>query len=91
MIFHTRQRNIQNVIPKLEINGTPIEYVKHFNFLGIVLDEHMTWVPHTNKLACKIARTIGTLKRLKRLLPQSILITLYNSLVLPHLNYGILT
>ena len=91
MIFHTRQRNIQNVIPKLVINGTPIEYVKHFNFLGIVLDEHMTWVPHTNKLACKIARTIGTLKRLKRLLPRSILITLYNSLVLPHLNYGILT
>ena len=91
MIFHNRPRNIQNLIPKLTIDGIPIEYVKIFNFLGIVLDEHMTWNPHINKIACTIARTIGTLKRLKRILPQSILKTLYNSLILPHLSYGILT
>lgn len=91
MVFHNRQRNIKNMIPKLTIDGIPIEYVRNFNFLGIVLDEHMTWNPHTNKVACTIARTIGTLKRLKRFLPQSILKTLYNSLILPHLSYGILT
>ena len=51
----------------------------------------MTWKPHVNKVACKIARTIGTINRLKRFLPKSVLQILYNSLVLPHLNYGILT
>ena len=91
MVFHNRQRNIEDIIPKLEINGIPIERVKQFNFLGITLDEHMSWNKHISKVACKISRTIFTLTKLKRFLPQSILKTLYNSLILPHLTYGILT
>ena len=90
MVFHNRQNNITDIIPKLKINGIPIEHVKQFNFLGIIIDEHMTWNQHINKVACKITRTIYTLTRLKRFLPQSILRTLYNSLILPHLSYGIL-
>ena len=38
----------------------------------------------------KISKTTGILCRLKRLVPQTVLLTLYNSLVLPYLNYGIL-
>ena len=91
MVFHHRQCNIKDKIPNLHLDGIPIERVKQFNFLGIVLDEHMTWNAHTNKVACNIARTIGTLKRLKRFMPLSILKTLYNALILPHLSYGILT
>ena len=91
MVFHNRQTNIKNMLPNLKINGISIEYVKQFNFLGIVLDEHMTWSPHINKVACKISRTIYTLTRLKKFLPLSILKMLYNSLILPHLSYGILT
>ena len=66
VIFHYKQTNINNMIPKLEINGIPIERVKQFNFLGIILDEHMTWKSHIKKVACKISRTIYTLTRLKR-------------------------
>ena len=51
----------------------------------------MTWSAHINKVACKISRTIYTLTRLKKFLPLSILKMLYNSLILPHLSYGILT
>ena len=90
MLFHYKQRNISETTPKLKINGTLIEKVKTFNFLGITIDEHMTWKPHTQKVACKIAQTIGTMKRLKKFLPQNIMKMLYNSLVLPHLTYGII-
>ena len=91
MVFHYRQRNISNLLPTLKINNIPIEHVKEFNFLGIVLDECMTWNAHVNEIACKVARTVGTMKRLKRFLPPSILKLLYNSLVIPYINYGILT
>ena len=90
MLFHHRQKNIKNIIPKLMINKVPIEYVTEFNFLGITLDECMTWNRHINRIACKMSCTIGTLKRLKRLLPFSVLKMLYNSLILPYINYGIL-
>ena len=43
-----------------------------------------------NKIANKISRSIGILNKLKRCLPQDTLYLLYNSLVLSHLNYGIL-
>ena len=91
MVFHYRQRFIKNIIPKLMINNIPIEHVKKFNFLGIVLDECMTWDAHINKISSKIAFTIYTMKRIKKFIPSSILLTIYNSLILPYINYGILT
>lgn len=91
MLFHNRQKNISNLIPNLQLNGTQIELVKEFNFLGVLFDECMTWKSHINKICSKLSCTIGTLNRLKRFLPNYTLNTLYNALVLPHINYGILT
>ena len=90
MIFHYKQKKINDIIPKLIINKVAIERVDEFNFLGLIIDEHMTFKSHANKIAAKIACTIGTMKRLKHFLPTSILRTLYNSLILPHLTYGII-
>ena len=50
----------------------------------------MTWKAHTQKIANKISRALGIINSLKNTLPHYILITLYNSLVLPHLQYSIL-
>ena len=41
MIFHTRQKNIDQLI--FSINGKQIEDVKFFKFLSIMFDEHLTW------------------------------------------------
>merc|ERR1712237_216995 len=43
MIFHHRQKNISNINLQLFINNTKIEQVKEFDFLGMVIDECMTW------------------------------------------------
>ena len=90
MIFHYMQRNISNIIPELHINNHIIERVKEFNFLGTIFDENLTWNQHTQKVANKISRTLGMLNRLKHTLPHTALKLLYNSLILPHLQYGIL-
>ena len=90
MIFHYTQRNISKFIPDLHINNHVIECVKEFNFLGTIFDENLTWNSHTQKVANKISRTLGMLNRLKHTLPFSALKLLYNSLILPHLQYGIL-
>ena len=39
----------------------------------------------------KCSKTIGVLNTLKYLLPLSVKLILYNSLILPNLNYGIMT
>jgi hypothetical protein len=88
MIFHSIQRATVN--PNIILDNTPVEIVDHFNFLGIVIDKHMNFKAHVDKICIKISRAIGVMNKLKNFLPESILLTLYNSLVLPHLNYGIL-
>ena len=64
--------------------------VEDFNFLGLTIDQHMTWNAHIQKISNKISRSLGVMNRLKRYLPQNILRTIYNSLILPHINYSIL-
>ena len=88
MVFHMPQKKI--IIPNLQIADTVIEFVDAFKFLGITISKHLTWNNHVMQVTNKIARTIGMMHNLKKILPLNILRILYNSLVLPHLNYGIL-
>ena len=90
MIFHYRQRNISSLIPILKINNNIIKQVTEFDFLGTIFDQNLNWNKHVQKVANKVSRTIGLLNRLKRILPQNTLKLIYNSLVLPHFQYGIL-
>ena len=90
MIFHYRQKNISRFIPEIRIGETIIERVHDFNFLGLTIDENMTWKSHIHKITNKISRAIGIINSLKNTLPRSILLTLYNSLIVPHIQYSIL-
>ena len=73
----------------VEIDGEKVKYVSEFNFLGVTLDEFLTWTPHTKRIQSKISRSLGVIKRVRKLLPRDKLITLYNSLILPHFNFGV--
>ena len=90
MLFHHSKKNVNNLNLKLYINGIPIEKVKSFKFLGTTLDENMSWNVHAKIVRTKIATIAGTLYRLKRFLPKQALHTIYNALIQPHLNFGIL-
>ena len=54
------------------------------NFLGIYIDEHLSWAQHTEFLSKKIARNVGILSKLKHFIPMYIMNTLYYSLILSH-------
>ena len=91
MIFHHKQRNIEDLIPQLKLNEQIIERVTDFDFLGLTIDQHLTWNGHVQKISNKISRSLGIMCKLKRFLPQNIMKFLYNSLILPHLQYCILS
>ena len=88
MVFNMPQKKV--VIPRLKLADTEIESVDQFNFLGITLDKHLNWNAHTNKLFGKISRNTGILNQIKLFLTSRILKTIYSSLILCQLNYGIL-
>ena len=91
MVFHTqhKHRYIKPPVPK--VNNTNIEKVEQFKFLGFTLDSNLNWKKHPDNITNKCSQIIGILHRLKPILPQSIKIMLYNALLLPHINYCLVT
>ena len=58
-------------------------------FLGIHFDKKLNFVNHITEMSMKVAKSIGLLNKLNRFLPETILKTLYTSLIHPYLSYGI--
>ena len=59
-------------------------------FLGITINNKLNWNSHINKVTNKISKTVGILNKLRSFLPSGVLQTIYNTLILPHMIYGIL-
>ena len=69
------------------IDGSIINQSDSVKFLGLLIDPQLTWKHHIDLLCNKISKTIGVLYKIKHLVPRRVLISLYNSLILPNLSY----
>ena len=72
---------------QLKINNTPIEKVVKFSFLGLIINDTLTWTDHVKETSNKISKVPGIMNRLKYILPSHILKTIYSSLILSRLHY----
>ena len=69
---------------------TSLECKDHVKYLGVlILDSHFSWKYHIDNVALKISRIIGVFARLRHLIPFTTLISIYCSLILPYLSYGL--
>ena len=84
--------NSIDTLPKnIIFDDTPLEVVLFITFLGITVDNKLSWKYHIDNTCKIISRNIGIINKLKFHFPTSSLLMLYSSLILPYLNYGILT
>ena len=75
--------------PDISEGNNKINETSVTNFLGIHLDKKLNFVNDITEMSMKVAKSIGLLYKLNRFLPQTILKTLYTSLIHPYLSYGI--
>ena len=73
----------------LKIGGTKLKKVDKAKFLGVIIDENLTWDDHIKYLETKLLTCIATIKRIRKFIPKTYHTQLYHSLFLPHLTYGI--
>jgi len=71
----------------VKFNGTSLIQVQCAKFLGVYIDEHLSWDKHIQQVAAKVSRNVGILQKLRFSIPQSCLMMLYNSLIFPYLHY----
>ena len=86
MVFTRRRHSLLNSYEPY-IGETKIERKKVSRFLGVLLDEKLTWSYHIAAVKAKMSRFIGSLYKLKKILPLKARLLSFNSLVQSHLNY----
>ena len=77
------------LLPELKLFGTPILRQNSTKFLGILIDDKLTWKNHAHFVIGKISRMIGILYKIKNNLTLSALRTIFLSLIQPSIQYGI--
>ena len=87
-IFFTKSRRSQDIILlPVKIDNTSINRVSSSKFLGVIIDQNLSWTEHISSIAKITSRNTGVLSKLRSFLPATSLVLLYNSLILPYLNY----
>ena len=75
-------------LPILKINETEIKRVQSIKFLGVIIDENLTWKNHIELLENKIAKNIGVLFKASKLLNITCLKNIYFALIHSYINYA---
>ena len=70
----------------ITLNGTNIEQ-SHTQFLGVIIDENLTWREQIETVETKVSKSIAVLYKTKHFLDIKALRTLYQSLVEPYMSY----
>ena len=82
MIFHPRQKKVNVNVP-LTLENAVIKQGSETKFLGVLIDQLLSWKPHIDFVSKKISKSAKTLFYLS----SQTLMTLYYSLVYPFLTY----
>jgi len=86
----------RNDYNQIYLNGQVVDQIrsdgdeKSFKFLGIHMDETLSWKFHIQKVCSKIASANYFINKAKHFLPKACLSNLYSSLVHSHITYGLI-
>ena len=96
ILFRPRNYTTNISQNRIYLNGEEVDQVSNINnetsfkFLGLHVDESLTWKYHVKKVCARIARSNYILNKVKNFLPYSTLNTLYAAIVQSHINYGLI-
>jgi len=74
----------------IHLAGTVIEGKEHVKFLGIIVDEKLSWKYHIDYVKTRLISALFAMRRLKNIASATNLLTLYYSFFYPHIDYGLI-
>ena len=87
IIFRPKRKTITRKM-NFRISGQKINIGTQTKYLGLILDEHLTWTHHIKILKTKLSRANGLLAKIRYFTSKELLRTIYYALFDSHLRYG---
>ena len=81
LTFHSKQKKIDYSKIYIKLNGSKLTPSSVVKYLGLYIDNNLSWDHNTFQLSKKLSRTNGILCKLRHLTPKSTLISIYYSLL----------
>ena len=61
----------------ISVNGHKIKQVDTVKFLGVIIDENLSWDEHIRHLESKLLASIVLIKRVKKFIPSTLYVNIY--------------
>ena len=91
MVFSPRSAHPTSLQISLKLgNNQEIKQVSHYKYLGLILDDKLSWKEHISFLSNKLSRALGMLFKIRHFIKKQTILILIHSIFLTHIRYGIL-
>ena len=85
MMFTNKRYSIAKI--EIKIDNEPIEETTKTKFLGVIIDNKLTWKDHIMYISGKISRGMGIIIKSRKFLYKQTLLNLYYSFIYPYFIY----
>ena len=73
----------------ITVNGLPVHEKEHAKYLGIILDNKLSFNKHIDHVRSRLVRGNAILSMVRHYVPREILLNTYNAYIQPHIDYGL--
>ena len=87
ILFRSHRKPAPPYALKIVIDNNELLQESSSKFLGVYVDQHLTWNDHILHISKKLSKNISILSRIRHCLPKHILQHLYYTLFFPYLSY----
>ena len=88
MLFGSKNMLKNGAKLDISMSGTKLQYVKHFNYLGMRLEDTLTFELHAAETIRMVAHKLFLLARIRKYITIGQSIAIYRSKIVPYFDYG---
>ena len=89
IIFHRARIKLTSHTYDLYMGDSILTTTDKLKYIGVIMDDKITWIPHITYVKNKISEGIGIMFKARHYLKRNALVNLYNSFIYPYLIYCI--
>ena len=88
LIFHSKNNKMQFNDISIKIQNVKIMPSNYVKYLGVLIDENLSWDQHVKDLSCKLSSANGIISKLRHYAPKSAVLSVYHAIFYSHMIYG---